>query len=164
MARADARTIIRPSVLDRLLAGESPGGGRSVHEAVGVRELRAAIARDLEWLLNSKRWIPWELEELEEVRESILTYGVPDFSTHSWRSQSDSQDIARIIEEVIRRFEPRLLPRSVHVEMLPTSDVDDFRLRFRIDAILQVDPISEAVSFDTDIDFDSTSIQVRGSS
>lgn len=162
MARSDSEGVLRASVLDRLLAGESSSGGRTVHEHVGVRELRNAVARDLEWLLNSRRWVTWDLGELEEARESILTYGVPDFSTYSWRNKSDAQSISKLLEEVIRRFEPRLLPRSVRVEALPSGDVDDFRVRLRIDAVLHVEPISEPVSFDTDVDLDNSWIDVRG--
>ena len=36
-------------------------------------------------------------------------------------------------------------------------------LGFRINAVLNVDPIREAVSFDTAIDFESTAVHVKGS-
>jgi len=163
MARPDDEGVLRASVLDRLLAGESSTGGRGVHDQLGVRELRSAVARDLEWLLNSRRWVTWDLEELEEARESILTYGVPDFSTYSWRNQGDAKSISKVLEEVIRRFEPRLLPGSIRVELLPSGDVDDFQIRFRIDAVLYVEPIREPVSFDTDVDLAGNWIDVRSS-
>ena len=66
---ADATDVIRPSVLDRLLAGPS-GGGSGVHQYATLRELRDAVARDLEWLLNSNRWLPGSLEGFEEVNAS----------------------------------------------------------------------------------------------
>jgi type VI secretion system protein ImpF len=156
------RDSVRASILDRLIGSESIGP-RGVYEWGGARELRAAVARDLEWLLNTKAWLPYDnVEGMTEARESILTYGVPDFSTRSWRSHSDSREIARAIETVIRRFEPRLVARSVKVEIIPSDDVADFRLKLRIDGHLHVDPISEPVSFDSDIDFDSGSFSVRG--
>jgi type VI secretion system protein ImpF len=163
MARPGDEGVLRASVLDRLLAGESSTGGSGVHDHLGVRELRNAVARDLEWLLNSRRWVTWDFEELEEARESILTYGVPDFATYSWRNQGDAKTISKVLEEVIRRFEPRLLPGSIRVELLPSGDVDDFRIHFRIDAVLYVEPIREAVSFDTDVDLDRSWIDVKGS-
>ena len=66
-----------------------------------------------------------------------------------WRSAADAMRISKILEETIRRFEPRLLPRSIKVEGTPNSSVDDFTLGFRISAVLNVDPIREQVSFDT---------------
>jgi type VI secretion system protein ImpF len=153
---------LRQSVMDRLIAGETGAGSRGVYEYIGVRELRDSIARDLEWLLNSKFTEFLELEKFPEAKNSILTYGVPDFSTFSWRSSGDAALIARTLEETIRRFEPRLLPRSIRVEPLPNGDIDDFTLGFRINAVLNVDPIRESVSFDTAIDFESTAVHVKG--
>jgi type VI secretion system protein ImpF len=153
---------LRPSILDRLIAGERGAGARGVYEYIGVRELRDSIARDLEWLLNTKLTRLLDLEPFPEARDSVLAYGVPDFSTYSWRNSSDASAISRILEETIRRFEPRLLPRSVSVEALPNGEVDDFTLGFRINAVLDVDPIREAVSFDTVIDFESTAVHVKG--
>ncbi len=154
--------VLRASILDRLIAGESGAGARGVYEYIGVRELRDSIARDLEWLLNTKHTQSMDLDRFPEAKNSILTYGVPDFSTYSWRSAADARAIARILEETIRRFEPRLLPRSIKVEVLPASNVDQFTIGFRISAILNVDPIREAVDFDTAIDFESTAVHVKG--
>jgi type VI secretion system protein ImpF len=157
---ADADEL-RPSLLDRLIGDESEAP-RGRHGYVGVRELRAAVARDLEWLLNSKLWYPWDLERFREADHSNLTYGVPDFSVYSWRSPSDAPRIAEAIRDAVDRFEPRL--GNVAVEVLPGGDKDDFDLRLRIEAILQVDPVSEPVAFDTEIDFDSTAVQIKGAS
>ena len=46
-----------------------------------------------------------------------------------------------------RTFEPRL--KNVNVELLDKSDPIDRVLRFRIDALLHVEPISDNVSFDS---------------
>ena len=155
--------MLRASVLDRLMQGET-GGGRAAYDYIGLRELRDAVARDLEWLFNSKRWIPWDMDKFPEARASIMTYGLPDFSTYSWRNAGDADSISGLMAEMIRRFEPRLLPQSVHVETLETSDISDFRLCFRIDAVLQADTLSEPISFDTSIEFESSRVNVKGSS
>ena len=162
MASRRTQDDLRASILDRLIAGESGTGSRAAYDYIGVRELRDSIARDLEWLLNSKYSEFLDLEDFPEARDSMLTYGVPDFSTYSWRNAGDATAIARILEEAIRRFEPRLLPRSVKVEVVPNNDVDDFTLGFRINATLWVDPIREAIAFDTAIDFESTAVRVTG--
>ena len=160
MADQDPPDILRPSLMDRLI-GEGADHQRGLRPYMGFRELREAVGRDLEWLLNSKRF-PLDLDAYPEAKQSNLSYGVPDLSTYSWRSQSDGRSIARVIEETIERFEPRLAPGTVKVEALPAGEVDDFKMRFRIDALLHVDPVSEPVSFDTSIE--STSFEVTGSS
>jgi type VI secretion system protein ImpF len=148
-------------VLDRLIAPEGAAARAQLQE-MGPQELAAAVARDLDWLLNTKRWVPDDLTELPEASHSILTYGLPDLSTYSWRNPGDATAISRLLEETIRRFEPRLRERSVKVTPLERNDADDFRLRFRIDATLEVEPIRLPVSFDTDIDFDASRITVKG--
>lgn len=162
MANRRTQDDLRASLLDRLIAGESGRGTRPAYDYIGVRELRDSIARDLEWLLNSKFTAFLDLEGFPEAQASMLTYGVPDFSTYSWRNAGDASAISRIIEGAIRQFEPRLLPRSIKVDVLPSGDIDDFTLNFKISATLDVDPIREAISFDTAIDFESTAVHVKG--
>ncbi len=163
MVDASDADRLRPSLLDRLI-GDEPGTPRGVYGYIGLRELRESVARDLEWLLNSKRWLPYDLEEFPEANDSALTYGVPDFSTYSWRNPGDADQIARLIEDTVRRFEPRLAPNSIKVELLPSGAVDDFKLSFRIDAVLHVEPVHEAVSYDTEMDLESTAIRINRSS
>jgi len=153
--------ILRPSVLDRLLDREARGTGRP---EIGLRELKAAVARDLEWLLNTKCVLCEDprLKELPEARHSILGYGIPDFSSASWRSYSDAQRICAQLGAAVRTFEPRLLPSTVRVSVLPNQSVDDFRMRFRIEATLHVEPISEPVYFDSSVEMDTGAIQVEG--
>jgi type VI secretion system protein ImpF len=158
-ARTDAQ--LRPSVLDRLIAPAGAGRHGSL-DTIGLRELYQSVARDLDWLLNTKRWLPEPLEIFPEASESILTYGLPDLSIYSWRNHTDSMSICRLLEETIRRFEPRLRPRTVQVKALPAGEIDDFRVRFRIDAMLQVEPIRAHVRFDTEFDLGASGIRVKG--
>ena len=159
MPREPDSDVLRPSIVDRLIAPPRSGGA---FHGISVRELREAVARDLEWLLNTRIWYPWEnLDRLEEARASILTYGMPELSTFSWSVPEDARTIAGLIEKAVRTFEPRLLPRSVKCEVLPSRDVSDFSLRIRIEAILQVDPISEPVAFDTALDFGGGGLRIE---
>jgi type VI secretion system protein ImpF len=139
--------------------GSSRGGSQLV---IGVRELRESVARDIDWLLNSKRFLDTDLEGLKEVRTSVLNYGMPDFSPTSWRNDKELSSLARTIEELLRRFEPRLRPSSIKVTAQKPVEKDDMRPHFRIDAVLHVDPVNEPVSFDTDVDYESSRISVRG--
>lgn len=162
MAKAQGEQVLRSSVLDRVSGAY---GGQSPMGSIGLRELKQAVTRDLEWLLNTRQWWPTELDALEETSRSIVTYGIPDLSVFSWISHSDRREICSSIEEAVRTFEPRLIGRTVRASLVETEDkaADDFRVRLRIDAVLHVEPYTEPVSFDTSIEVDTGAIEVKGS-
>ena len=90
--------------------------------------------------------------------------GVPDLSVYSWISSDDRKTICVRLEQVIRTFEPRLLPRTVKVTPVESQTIEDFRVRLRIDAVLSVEPFHEPISFDTDIELTTGAFSVRGTS
>ena len=82
---------VRPSVLDRLIdlepkLREDPAVGR----AQSIRELKASLQRDLEWLLNTRR-VAGELpDSAEELIHSLYYYGLPEFMDLNWSVVLDS--------------------------------------------------------------------------
>jgi type VI secretion system protein ImpF len=149
------------SVLDRLIDNDP----RSADEAVPtraetVRKLRAAVRRDIEWLLNSRRIAVPPDEELRELNQSAYVYGLPDLSTVSLANINDRASLLGAIERSIKLFEPRLADvRVVPVEDPAQKTIQ--RLDFRIEAMLLMDPSPEHVSFDTTVDGVSQSYKVR---
>jgi type VI secretion system protein ImpF len=147
MARFDNEEHVTLSVLDRLLDYElgvkiEPPASR----AKSLRIYKQAVRRDLEWLLNTRRLATGIPEGLEELQNSLAAYGLPDFAG-SGTDEGDSQARVRAaIEDAVRTFEPRLQDVSVALE--PQRDTER-ALRFRIDALLMVDPAPEPVTFDT---------------
>jgi type VI secretion system protein ImpF len=161
MARSDAEASkVRATVLDRLTGRN--GGGRRAFGGIGLRDLHHAVIRDLDELLNTVNWCPYELEGMPESASSNLTYGIPDLSVYSWTSPGDRTEICRRIEQVIRNFETRLLPRTVKVHLVETEAIEDFTVRLRIDAVLSVEPFHEPISFDTDIELSTGAVSVKG--
>lgn len=162
MASGGGDMTVRPSVFDRL-AGRVPRNVPGTQLTAGLRDLRRAVARDLEHLLNTTAWLPWDLSSSSELSSSMLSYGIPDVSSYSWLSPTDSATLCDALEEAIRQHEPRLEPRSVSVQLRDREDLADFRVRFRIDATLRVEPYVEKVSFDSEVDSDCGEFHVRGS-
>jgi len=156
MADSRPRDVLRHSVLDRLVS--TGGGHRQRDLRIGVEELKQSVRRDIEWLLNSRRPL-LDLSDLPEARSSILAYGIPDLTLFS-SSHADSQRICVYIEETLRTFEPRLLPRSIKVEPVPGREEGHARLKFSIHALLNVDPVREPISFDTSVETASGAVQV----
>ncbi|MDX9788461.1 MAG: type VI secretion system baseplate subunit TssE [Desulfobacterales bacterium] len=144
------RHNLRTSILDRLV-DETPGvSGESVQDRVlSVAQIRASVMQDLEQLLNSRRRILQPATGYPEVINSLYAYGVADFTASNPKSIAVQQQLRRDIEKTIARFEPRLKNVRVHLE---TAGQSHRQLRFRITAMLVVEPISEPISFDTFFD------------
>lgn len=139
-----------PSLLDRLLDDE-PQSQRELPRSRGqlLRDLKHAVRRDLENLLNTRwqyRSVPPELEELQG---SLVNYGIPDFSGARLSTAGGREQLRTIVEKSIEDFEPRLT--KVRVTVLPPGDELDRRLRLRIDAMLRVEPHPQPVVFDSEL-------------
>jgi len=147
MARVEAEVRITPSILDRLV-DEEPDVTREspVSRLKSLRQLRSAVRRDLEWLLNTRRLVDEIPEDMKEVRDSIIAFGLPDFTAANVASSADQTRVRRILEEAIERYEPLLKDVVVVVER---GREFERSLHFRISANLQVDPVPEPVTFDT---------------
>lgn len=159
MPRIDNEIRITPSVLDRLLDFE-PDVSREAPKSrsKSVRDLKLSVRRDLEWLLNT-RTVHVEIDErLQEIKKSVLTYGLPDITGLSAKNQNEQKRLAKAIENAIRLFEPRFL--DVRVTLEPVSDVDR-SLKFRIEARLDIEPTPEPVAFDTVLQLGSGGFEVR---
>ncbi|MGV8073227.1 MAG: type VI secretion system baseplate subunit TssE [Syntrophobacteraceae bacterium] len=144
------------SVLDRLIDLE-PGVS---HEPVqrrtfGLRQIKAAVVRDLENLLNTRRHIISPPDALTEVNSSLLVYGLGDFTSHNPRSPTVKQQLRQDIERTISRFEPRLRNVTVQFE---SPNPNERNLRFRISGMLVVDPIREPITFDTLFDINRSHV------
>jgi type VI secretion system protein ImpF len=160
MPRVNNDINLVASVLDRLV-DDQPGVGRepATDRFQDLAGLKRAVARDLEALLNTRQEILEELPpEFAEVNRSILTYGLPDFTSMSLRSDRDRNHMRRAVEQEITLFEPRLTRVRVTVE--PPRKHDQ-ALRFRIEALLRVEPAPEPVTFDARLQIDTQAYVVR---
>ena len=160
MPRADDPTVT-PSLLDRLIDLEPrQAEDSSSTRAQSVRRLRLAVRRDLEWLLNTRR-IPDEApESMPELSQSLYNYGLPDFSAVSLNSPRDRDWLLLEVERTVSLFEPRL--RDVRATVIETPGLSTRTLHFQIEAMLQMDPAPEQVSFDTFLQLTSGDYQIRG--
>ncbi len=141
---------LQASILDRLIDLE-PGVSREPvqYRFLTIGQAKASVVRDLENLLNTKRSILAPPIAYREVQSSLFVYGLQDFTSQNPRSPMVRKQLRQQIERVISRFEPRLKNVKVSLE---TSTQNERNLRFRITALLVVDPVTEPVTFDTYFD------------
>jgi type VI secretion system protein ImpF len=161
MANPLARESLVPSVLDRLL-DDDPTVTRETPKARTqvLRELKQSVRRDLECLLNTRwRCRGWP-EDLDQLDLSLLNYGLPDLVEVDLQSTAGRGQFQRILEKVIRHFEPRF--KSVKVEVLKNASPLDQTVRFRIDAVLYAEPAPEPVMFDSSLEPATGNVEVRG--
>jgi type VI secretion system protein ImpF len=167
MARLSGRNEIertaQPSLLDRLVDHEPRvASDPPLTLAESVRRAKAALRRDLEWLLNTRRTAEPAPEGLEELRRSLYHFGLPDISSLSNDSVADRMRLLQNVEDTIAAFEPRLA--NVHVSLVEQTEEKTHRreLHFVIEATLRMEPSPERVVFDTVFELASGEVRVKG--
>jgi type VI secretion system protein ImpF len=145
----DNQGNIRASLLDRLIDQEPEVSFEPVqYRLLDMRQIKALVIRDLETLLNTRRTIYQPPAEFIELNKSVFIYGLQDFTSQSTKSTVLRKALRQDIERTVARFEPRLKNVKIHLE----SDSSGNSLRFRINALLVIEPETEPVQFDTVFD------------
>ncbi|MCB2181947.1 MAG: type VI secretion system baseplate subunit TssE [Desulfobulbaceae bacterium] len=148
---------MQASILDRLIDREPNVSHEPVQEGFSAGQIKDAVARDLENLLNTRRSILVPPAPYPEVNNSLFVYGLPDFTSRNPGNVSVRSQLRLEIEKTIARFEPRLKNITVHIDS-PASGSRE--LKFRITGVLVVDPISEPVVFDTKYDLNRSNYSI----
>jgi type VI secretion system protein ImpF len=161
MPRADYESLVEPSLLDRLIDTE-PGvsGDRHTTRADSVREYKAALRRDLEWLLNTRRTQDPDPGRLPELTRSVLHFGLPDVTSISRDSGESLTRLTVFVEQALTLFEPRLT--NVKVTLAPREDTPFADVRFLVDAVLRLEPSPERITFDTVLHKGNGDLEVGG--
>ena len=161
MAQWELERTVTQSVLERLIDRE-PGINTEPPptRAQSVRLLKSSLRRDLEWLLNTRRTPDAVGREFAELERSLYNFGVPDLTAINRESSRDRNRLARIIEQTLATFEPRL--KNIRIEQLETKDPSDRTFRFRIDGMLCVEPLEDAVRYDSSLEPATGTVHVEG--
>jgi type VI secretion system protein ImpF len=144
MARIDPQQGLQPSILDRLIDPDTQG--TSWRRGYGVEEMVDVVRRDLEDLLNTRQSHQRLPEAFVEIERSILGYGLPDLASLDAITPQQREEIGRILEAVVLRYEPRL--RDVRATLVDGGESKQPMVRFHIDARLCVEPAPD-VAFET---------------
>ncbi|MEO5860147.1 MAG: type VI secretion system baseplate subunit TssE [Pyrinomonadaceae bacterium] len=145
MARPSDGGSLQPSVFDRLIDLEPQSTNEIGGNRYSLNELRAAVRRDLEALLNTRKLV-LDLPASSELQRSILTYGIPEVAMVNLADANEMVGLRKAIEDTIRLFEPRFLDVSVSIEPPGSTDRS---LRFKIEARLDLNPEPEPLVFDS---------------
>jgi type VI secretion system protein ImpF len=160
MANSKFTKNIQQGILDRLIDLEPQNRQEApMTRAESLRQLRAAVKRDLEWLLNTTR-MPIEVPEAcEEVNNSVLFFGLPDIASVSIQDVGEQQRLLRSLETAIEMFEPRLV--RARVTTREPYQTTRQAITFHVEATLMIDPAPERISFDTVLEISKGAYSVK---
>jgi len=136
-----------------------PGGAGVMSHA----ELRRAVLRDLGWLLNAVQ--PMSREQAAQfplVAGSVLNYGLPPLAGEV-ASRIDVAMLELAICEAVVRYEPRILPESLSVRALQSSQRMDTHnvIDFEIRGLLWAQPLPLDLLLRTRLDLEGGHVEVR---
>ncbi len=161
MARKSADSPVTLSVFDRLIDQDIKVRMEAPPTRLqSMRDLKASVRRDLEWLLNTRKPLDEPPEGASELVKSVYNYGLPDITSMSVSSMDDRKRLVRVMENALTAFEPRLA--NLKVRWVPSSEEKTHILRFVIEGFLRVDPAPEYVTFDTVLETVNGSHEVKG--
>jgi type VI secretion system protein ImpF len=135
VARTELERTVLPSLWDRL-TDEAPGvpGDPSISRAESVARYRAAVRRDVELLLNSRRTIVDVPEALAPLIRSVFTYGLPDVTGMAPQSKEGRERLQRWVRDAVERHEPRLADVRVAITEAEPGRIP--QVRFTLSAML----------------------------
>lgn len=150
MARPRHQQAVLPSLLDRLIDDEPDQRLEAVRPAgAELRALKDGLRRDLENLLNTRRYRQQSLTPYPELQRSVVSYGLPDFSTVLLGSAEHREHFRQTVQATIERFETRL--RGVGVEIAQVGEEHERTLYLKITALLMIEPDPVPLLFDSRI-------------
>jgi type VI secretion system protein ImpF len=157
MDKGFPQPAVGPSLLDRLIDLDPESQREApLNSWEQARELRAALCRDLTVLLNTRRAAEDFDRRYEEATNSLLTFGILDFTSYNLKKAVEQEQLRRSIERAVRQFEPRLERVGVSIE---EADPQRPYLRLQISAALRGEA-GEPVVFDAAAHRDSRRIAV----
>ena len=118
-------------------------------QTCSIEQMRDAVARDLERLLNARTALNFDSMSMgQHTRRSVFCFGVRDFVGRVLSSSDDRRHISRSLSHAIETHEPLL--KQVVVDF-NDDHLSASSLRFTIRALLVLRPTKENVSFDAEL-------------
>ena len=133
---------LQPALLDRL-TDDAPDKTQEAksERIINVDRLRLIVQRDLTWLLNTGNYETLlDSKRFPNVLNSVINFGVRDVSGNT-ATASRAEEIRGIIREAIVRFEPRIDPATLEVNLHIRDDRSRSIASYDIRADLWAQPL-----------------------
>lgn len=151
---------LQPSLLDRLRDDHPNERVESVHHRVlSLPQLRRSVQRDIAWLFNACN-LESEVAGYDEVRKSVINYGIPDLAGFTV-SSIDVGVLEKTIQQALEDFEPRLLKNSIRLRAsLDQEKMSHNTLILDIECDLWAFPAPVELLLRTELDFENGKVAV----
>lgn len=155
--RRDGADLYFPSLLDRLREDE--------RRVADWPQFKSLVLRDLGRLLNARGPLTGlgdaEEQGLPSVSRSVVNFGLPD-TTGRTLTPEQVAELARAVEQAVRRYEPRLeLDRRNPVRVVQSKEPgDQGKLRLEIRGELKSEPVPEWLCIATEINVETGACDV----
>lgn len=161
MAELTTRERLQPSLLDRLTDDAPQERVESRDKRVmSMRQLRAAVLRDLEWLLNAGcRPMGDDVYDYPLVAKSVINYGMADMAGLSAAGVTQSS-VEKMVQLSILTFEPRITGSTLRVQAVALDGMES-GVTFQISGELCPLPMPEPLYVKTTVDLDTGRCEVK---
>ncbi len=118
----DRSSRLLPVLLDRLVDHKPTERSEAMLERTMTKAaFRQCVLRDLTWLLNTTNAeAETDFSAAGEVRRSVLNYGIEALSGKQLVAD-DLEHVQETVANAIRMFEPRILPQTLQVRVVPSD-------------------------------------------
>ena len=157
MADLIAQERLQPALLDRLTDLEPSKTQESREDRViSMAKLRESVRRDVTWLFNTVQLSATEsLDDYPNVASSVLNFGIPALAGNSI-VRKDVRRLEEAILTALARFEPRILPGTLGVEVASDSqEYGNRALHFAIRGEMWARPVPQSLYLKTELDLES---------
>lgn len=129
-------------------------------QGITARKLREIVKRDLGWLLNTGSLDDVEdLENYPYTAQSVLNYGIPDL-TGVTVANANVRDIERRLQRAILQYEPRILKKTLQINVVKTDEMSRHALQFEIECDIWGQHSPEHLILKSEIDLETGSVVV----
>ena len=165
MPELTAQERLQPSLLDRLTDFAPAEKREGDDKRVLTRQaLRQAVLRDLSWLFNATALGPAVIDERRHphAARSVLNYGLPMLSGQ-FTSSVQRVSMEQALKNAIAQFEPRILPRTLEVELVMEGSALEShnRIGLTIRGMLWAQPVPLEFLMRSRIDLEEGRIEVE---
>ena len=164
MAETSAQERLQPSLLDRLV-DLAPTEKRESDDkrTLSKQALRQAVLRDLSWLFNATGYgLGFDDKRHPNAARSVINYGLPMLSGQ-FTSSVQRVSMEQALKNAILQFEPRILPRTLEVELVmegPALDSHN-RIGLQIRGMLWAQPVPLEFLMRSRIDLEEGRIEIE---
>lgn len=167
MAELLSQERLQPSLLDRLIDDDRTSKVESSDRRVMSKsQLKQAVLRDLQWLLNTVRPGKAAFVGNDHAAQSVLNYGLPALAGET-ASSMGHVDVEDAVREAIKLFEPRIDASTVDVRVILAGSVLDTHnvLELQVRGSLWAQPTPIELILRTTLDLETGQVGVtEGSS